>query len=157
MVCGILKYGYELPFYTPLSSVEFNNSFSAFENSEFVDESSEKMLGAGTIKESLTKPKVINPLSASTKEKHRLILDLREVNSHLYKDKIKFDDSMKSFQNHPEGSKGYSFKFNLKSGYYHINIFNDHQTFLGCSCEISRKTRCFTFTVPPFGPSTAPF
>ena len=123
-------------FIHPLSSVEFNNSFSAFENSEFVDESSEKMLGAGTIKESLTKPKVINPLSASTKEKHRLILHLREVNSHLYKGKIKFDD-WKSFQSHLEGSKGYLFKFNLKSGYYHINIFNDHQTFLGCSCEIS--------------------
>ena len=53
------------------------------------------MLRGGTIKEFLTKPKVINPLSMSTKGKKRLILDLN-MNSHLYKDKIKLDD-WKSF------------------------------------------------------------
>lgn len=42
-----------------------------FYNSEFEDESIKKMLGADTIKESLTKSKVINPLSVSTKKRLR--------------------------------------------------------------------------------------
>ena len=50
------------------------------------------MLIAGTIKECLTKPKLINPLSISTKGKKYLIWDLRYVNNNIFKDKIKFDD-----------------------------------------------------------------
>ena len=38
------------------------------------------------------KNKVLNPLPVSTKGKKRLILDLRCVNNHLFKHKIKFDD-----------------------------------------------------------------
>ena len=40
----------------------------------------------------LKKPKVINTLSVSAKDKQHLILDLRYVNNHLVKDKIVFDD-----------------------------------------------------------------
>ena len=60
-------------------------------------------------------PKVINPLSVSvnSKGKKRLILDLRYVNDHLYKEKIKFDD-WKYFENYLQANKGYLFKFDLK-------------------------------------------
>ena len=86
-MCGILKNGCKLPFlYTP-SNAEFKNSSSALKNSEFIEESIKEMLRAGTVKECLTKPKVLNPLSVSTKGKKRLILELRYVNNHLFKTK----------------------------------------------------------------------
>ena len=88
------------------------------------------MLRAGTIKECLTKPKVLNPLPVSTKGKKRLILDLRFVNNHLFKDKIKFED-WNCFQNYLEGNKCYLFKFDLKSGYHHVDIFDEHKKYLG--------------------------
>ena len=102
------------------------------------------------------KTKVLNPPSVSRKGKKRLILDLRYVNNHLFKNKIKFDD-WNSFQNYLEGNKGYLFKFDLKSGYHHVDIFEEHQTYLGFSWEINQQTHYFVFTVLPFGLSTAPF
>ena len=101
------------------------------------------------------KTKVLNPPSVSRKGKKRLILDLRYVNNHLFKNKIKFDD-WNSFQNYLEGNKGYLFKFDLKSGYHHVDIFEEHQTYLGFSWEINQQTHYFVFTVLPFGRSTAP-
>ena len=86
----------------------------ALKNLEFVDESIKEMLRADTVKECLTKPKVLNPLSVSTKGKKRLILDLRYINNYLFKDKIKFYD-WNSFQDCLESDKGYLFKFDLKS------------------------------------------
>ena len=52
------------------------------------------MLLSGTIKQVEALPKVVSPLSVSvnSKGKKRLILDLRYVNDHLYKEKIKLDD-----------------------------------------------------------------
>ena len=100
------------------------------------------------------KTKVLNPLSVSTKGKKRLSLDLRYVNNHLFKNKIKCDD-WNSFQNYLECNKGYLFKFDLKSGYHHVDIFDEHQTYLGFSWEINQQTHYFVFTVLPFGLGTA--
>ena len=155
-VCDILKNGYKLSFlYTP-SNAEFKNNSSALKISEFVDESIKEMFRAGTIKECLIKPKVLNPLPVSTKGKKRLILDLRYVNNHLFKDKIKFDD-WNSFQNYLESKKGYLYKFDLKSGYHHVDIFDEYQTYLGFSWETNQQTHYFVFTVLLLGLSTAPF
>ena len=67
--CDILKKGYKLPFlYTP-SNAEFKNNSSALKISESLEESIKETLRAGTVKEFLTKPKVLNPLSASKKAK----------------------------------------------------------------------------------------
>ena len=66
-VCGILKNSYKLPFlYTP-PNAEFRNNSSARKNSGFVEESIKKMLRAGTVKECLTKPKLLNPIFSVNK------------------------------------------------------------------------------------------
>ena len=49
------------------------------------------------------------------------------------------------------------FKFDYKSGYYHVNIFPDHAQFLGCSWTFNGQCRYFKFTVLRFGLATAPF
>ena len=155
-MCDILKNSYKLPFlYTP-PNAEFRNNSSARKNSGFVDESIKKMLRAGTVKECLTKPKLLNPLSASTKGKKRLILDLIYVNSHLFKGKTKFVD-WNSFQNYLESSKDYQSKFDLKSRYHHVDIFDEHHTYLGFSLEINQQKHFFVFTVLSSGMSTSSF
>ena len=97
---------------------------------------------------------VINPLSVSSKK--RLILNLRYVNSHVYKEKIKSED-WKFFEHYLEGKKGHLFKFDLKNGYHHIDIFESHQRFLGFSWFFKGNIKFFVFTVLPYGLTSAPF
>lgn len=66
---------YKLPFlYTPLYA-EFKNNSSASKNPGFIDESIEKLLRVGTIKESSTKSSIIIHFQFQQKEKKHLILD----------------------------------------------------------------------------------
>ena len=93
----------------------------------------------------------MNPLSVSSnKGKKSLILDLRYVNLHIWKDSVKFED-WKVFSNYLT-KDCYIFKFDLKSGYHHLDIYPPHQTCLGFSWVIDGQERYFCFTVLPFGP-----
>ena len=116
------------------------------------------MLKCGSVIEAEKPPEAINPLSVSINSsgKKCLILDLRYVNTHVYKDKIKFED-WKCFEHYLEGKKGYLFKFDLKNGYHHIDIFEPHQKFLGFSWIFKGNIKFFVFTVLPFGLTSAPF
>lgn len=53
----------------------------------------------------------------------------------------------------------YMFSFNLKSGYHHIQISEDHQMFLGFCWRSSDSDNevFYVFTILPFGLSTAPY
>ena len=53
----------------------------------------------------------------------------------------------------------YMFSFDLKSGYHHIDIAHEHQTFLGFSWRSSDSVNevFYVFTVLPFGLSSAPY
>lgn len=74
---------------------------------------------------------IVNPLSLSIQPcgKKRLILDLRHVNRSLIKQRVKFEDWKIAMAYFAEDS--YMFSFDLKSDYHHIEISQDHQTFLG--------------------------
>ena len=78
-------------------------------------------------------PHFVNPLSVSIQSsgKKRLILDVRHVNHFIWKPKFRCEDwrVLLSYVNKGD----YLFSFDLKSGYHHIDIFPDHQTFLGVS------------------------
>ena len=56
-------------------------------------------------------------------------------------------------------SKGfYLLKFDLKSGYHHVEIFPDHRRFLAFSWDFgNRVLKYFQFAVLPFGLSSAPY
>ena len=51
------------------------------------------------------------------------------------------------------------FKFSLKSGYHHVDVFEEHQTYLGFLWKINNIVKFFVFTVLPLGlfGLTAPF
>ena len=157
-VLHIIENGYKISFFETPEKAHLPNNKSSLKNVKFVLGSISEMLKIGSIKEVKASPKVINPLSVSKNSagKKRLILDLRYINEHLYKDKIKFDD-WKCFENCLEHTDGYTFKFDLKSGYHHVDMFEEHQTYLGFSWKINNILKSFAFIVLPFGLSTAPF
>ena len=78
------------------------------------------------IEELARKPNIINPLSVSTRSlgKQRLILDLRHVNQFIYKQKFKCDDLSVATQLFSSNYYLTMFKFDLKSGYHHVEIFS---------------------------------
>ena len=96
-----------------------------------------------------------SPLSvvANREGKLRLVLNLRHLNQFLRKDHFKNEDlriATLMFE-----KDDYLIKFDLKSGYHHLDIFGAHQTYLGFSWPVNRIPRYFVFTVLPFGLATA--
>ena len=84
--------------------------------------------------------RVINPLSVSVQScgKKRLILDLRCVNQYIFKQKVTFEDWRVGLDYFEKGS--HFTKFDLKSGYHHLDLFPDHQRFLVSSCLLSYRS-----------------
>ena len=130
---------------------------SAIQNSDFVNEALKELIVSNCVIEVQNKPHVINPLSVSTNSsgEKRLILDLRFVNKHLRKQSVKFED-WKTFQNYVKRGS-FMYKFDMRHGYHHIDIFREYQTYLGFSWFYKGKLRYFVFTVLPFGLSVGPY
>ena len=155
-ILNVLGEGYRFPLISEPSAKFSDNNRSAKSHSEFVGEAIDELLKTNRIKEVYSPPYVVNPLSVSVKgSKKRLILDLRHVNLHVYKTKIKFDDwkTMEEFVD----PGGFLFKFDLKQGYHHVDIHPDFQKFLGFSWVVDGVRRYFVFTVLPFGLTSAPY
>ena len=148
--------GYKIPFFSTPEPAEFQNNRSAINNYDFVTSSIDELVRTKRVMEVPFVPKVVNPLAVSTnKGKKRLILDLRYVNNHLWKEKVKFED-WKVFQNYLSRD-GFIFNFDLKLGYHHVDMYPQHQTYLGFSWFVDGVTKFFVFTLLPFGLSPSPF
>lgn len=149
--------GYRIPFKeTPARSMSPNNK-SAIEHSEFVESAISDLIRSQSVIEVTYVPHVVSPLSVSVQSsgKKRLILDLRQVNKCVWKQKFKFEDwrILTPYLR----KDGFLFNFDLKSGYHHVEIFPDHQNFLGFSWNFQGVKKFFCFTVLPFGLSSAPY
>ena len=103
-------------------------------------------------------PFVVNPFSVATQPSgiKGLILDLRYPNSFLLKRKVKFEGAQDMFVLLSSGKENWSFSFDIKSGYHHIEIFLDDQQFLGFSWLRKGVVEYFKFTVLPFGLAIGP-
>ena len=149
-ILDVIENGYKLPFRTIPDKAEIKNNKSAKKNAQFVSDSIKELLESKRIVEVPFKPYVVNPLSVSSNEgKHRLILDLRYVNDYLEKRKVKFED-WKTFQNYIS-SENYLFKFDLKNGYHHIEIFQPHLTYLSFQWEVDGVPGIFALQFCPSG------
>ena len=156
-VLDTVQDGYKIPFHSLPEASQTRNNRSATENESFVSSAILQLLEEGRIQECICKPKVVNPLSVSTNSsgKKRLILDLRKVNLHVWKEKVKYED-LKTARLYLDIHK-YMFTFDLKSGYHHIEIFHEHTDYLGFSWTFGSHVRYFKFLVLPFGLSSAPY
>lgn len=127
----MIQNGYKIPFISTPSSVFLRNNKYAFSHADFVSQAIDDLLFSGVVVEQSEPPFVVNPLTVSVNRngKKRLVLDLRHVNLHVYKQKVKFEDlnCLKNFLK----KGGFLINFDLKSGYHHLDIFEPHQKYLG--------------------------
>ncbi|CAI7919529.1 unnamed protein product, partial [Closterium sp. NIES-54] len=94
----------------------------------------------------------ISPLNVvEQREKCRLILDLRKVNTNLIVPKFKYEGLSRVADVARAGD--WMFSVDLKSGYHHIDIHPSCWKFLGFGFD----GRTYSFRSLPFGLATAPF
>ena len=141
----MIEHGYKLPFYSTSGNYIGKNN-SALANAEFVQKSIADLVCIGCVK-LVALPKVVRPLTVSVNSsgKQRLILDPRNVNQHLYKFPVKYEalDVLKTFVR----PNGFMVKFDLRSGYHHLDVFEEHQTYLGFAWNSGTVTKYYVFTV----------
>jgi hypothetical protein len=148
-----LKKGYVIPFLeNPVKMFKKNNR-SAMKNAEFVDQAVTEFIFSGCAIEVPFQPYIVNPLSAATHKsgKKRLILDLSILDLSIKKEKVKFEDWKIAVQYFERDT--FMFKFDLKSGCFHLDIFPQQHTYLG----FMWKDKFYCFTVLVFGISTGPY
>ena len=85
----------------------------------------------------------------------RLILDLSYLNRFIWKQSVRFEDIRTVFDLFQSGI--FSFTFDLKSGYHHIEIFPHHRQYLGFSWNFGSVVKYFVFTILLFRMFSAPF
>ena len=154
-VQSIVQEGYRIPFNSIPDSCFLKNNKSARDHPEFVSGAICDLLEGGYIEEHSQPPYCINPLSVAKGKKLRLVLDLRNINGHLRKQSFKYEDLRSLSQLFEE--KFWFFTWDLKSGYHHVDIYFAHRKFLGFSWLFDGTMRYFTFSVLPFGLSSACF
>ena len=158
-ILSIIGNSYQLPIASSSEPVKLNNNKSARLNADFVDKAIRELVLSGHVREVSHQPFVVNPLSVSIQPcgKKRLILDLHHVNKCLVKQRVKYEDWKVALVYFAKDS--FIFSFDLKSGYHHVDISQEHQTFLGFSWRAfdSRDELFNVFTILPFGLSAAPY
>ena len=158
-ILSIIVNGYQLAFTSTPVPVKLRNNKSARLNADFVDQAIRELVLSGRVRQVSHQHLVVNPLSVSIQpcDKKRLILDLRHVNRCLAKQRVKYEDWKVALAYFTKDS--YMFSFDLKRGCHHVDILQEHQTFLRFSWRASdsRNEIFYVFTVLPFGLSTAPY
>ena len=125
-----MRDGYEMPFVTLPPPKASPNNLSAVTHSHFVSEAISDLSRTKCVEILDYKPDIVNPLSVYIQPsgKKKLIIDLRHVNLYVFKRKLRCEDESVALQIFPKGF--FLFKFNLKSGYHHVEIFPDHRKYL---------------------------
>lgn len=122
-ILDIISDGYKIPFITSPPPVHLKNNGSALEHSDFVNDATLELLQDDRIHELTVPPEIINPLTVSVQSsgRKRLILDLRHINLHVFKQKFKCEGlhTIKDIFSQDY----FVFSFDLKSGYHHVDIF----------------------------------
>ena len=77
---------------------------------------------------------------------------LKYLNQFLHKVKFKYEDIRVALLMFTR--QDFLFKFDLKSGYHHLDIFEPHQKYLGFAWREGKELSYFVFKVLPFGLAT---
>ena len=125
-ILNLIEEGYRIPFHSSPPVSFANNNKSALTHQDFVQEAISELLLTNRIFETDVMPHNVNPLPVSIQPsgKKRLILDLRLINKHVWKQRVKFED-LKIALNYLEWGH-FMFSFDIKSGYRHVEIFPPH-------------------------------
>ena len=134
-ILRVIDKGYAIPFITFPQNAFFDNNHSALTHADFVLKAIRELILSGSVVQVSSPPHVVNPLSVSIQScgKKRLILDLRHVNKHIWKEKFKFEDIRNACVYLPSDHFMCKFDLNLATTILifcsNINFF---RVFLGC-------------------------
>ena len=157
-VLDIIEHGYKIPFKITTPPYSIENRSSATRRDSFVREAISELLARGCVREVANYPEFCNPLHVAVQSsgKLRLILDLSYLNSFVVKQSIKYEDLRCVLQMFPSGM--FTFCFDLKSAYHHIDICAEHMKFLSFKWPTGDgRMKFYEFTVLPFGLTSAPY
>ena len=131
LVIAIIKEGYRLPLFRVPPRYNRPNDPSTFQNVTFVTDSVRELLASQRIKAVQALPHVCSPLLVVVNEsgKKRLVINLRFLNQYLLRQKFKYEDLRTALD--LLSQEDFLFKFDLKSGYHHIDIHPEHTKYLG--------------------------
>ena len=147
--------GYRLPLkFIPPSHCQQNHKSTEL-HSVFVDQAVQSLIANHCVIKVNSQPEVCSPLSVvgNAQGKLRLVLNLKYLNQFLHVLSFKYEDLRTAALMFEQGE--YMFKFDLKSGYHHVNIWPEHYEFLGFRWDRNGVVNYYVFTVLPFGLSTA--
>ena len=150
-----ILHGYRIPFASYPAPCFLSNNLSALRHPDFVVCAISELLDNGCIAEHSEPPFCVNPFTVVEGKKLRLAIDLRHINCHLVRFKFKYEDVHSLSLVLQKGH--WFFTWDLKSGYHHVDISPDHQKYLGFAWPFNGVLRYFTFSVLPFGLSSACF
>ena len=154
-ILDCIENGYRLPLkFIPPPYLQGNHK-STISYRPFVDEAIQSLLSNRCAVRVEEKPHVCSPLSVVSKSMGnlRLVLNLRYLNQFLHVESFKYEDlhiAALMFE-----ANDFLFKFDLKSGYHHVDIHLEHVKYLGFQWTEKGVTRYYVFTVLLFGLSTA--
>lgn len=129
-VMNVMKFGYRIEFIKHPESVFLSNNKSALQSAPFVEKAIIDLLNKKLVTECFEPPYYVNPLtvSAPLNKKPGLIINLRHVNACVVKRTLKFKGSLEGLNFAKKC--GFVIKFDLTSGYRHINIHPDFVRYL---------------------------
>ena len=154
-VLDCINHGYCLPLKFLPPPYAQDNHKSASLQQQFVDEAVKSLLKNRCVMKVSEKPYICSPLSvvSNATGKLHLVLNLRYLNQFLHVISFKYED-LRIAALMFEGDE-FLIKFDLKSGYHHVDIFPGHHKYLGFRWDTNSETNYYVFTVLPFGLATA--
>ena len=154
-IIDCIENGYRLPlkFVPPPYFQQNHKSVELY--SEFVNDAVLKLIANRCVMKVEEKPEVCSPLSVvgNPQGKLCLVLNLRYLNQFLHVLSFKYEDLRIAALIFEQGEC--LFKFDLKSGYHHVDVCPGHYQFLGFHWDMNGIGNYYVFKVLPFGLPTA--
>ena len=154
-ILDCINHGYRLPIKFTPPPYSRDNHASAILQQQFVDNAVADLLKNRCAVQVSEKPYICSPLLvvSNSSGKLRLILNLRYLNQFLHVVSFKYEDLRIAALMFEEDE--FLIKFDLKSGYHHVDIYPEHQQYLGFRWDSNGNVNYYVFTVLPFGLATA--
>ena len=130
-VLDFIVHGYRLPLkFLPPPYFQGNHK-SSISHWVFVDDAVLNLLNNCCVAQVSEKPHVCSPLSvvSNSSGKLRLVMNLQYLNQFLHVISFKYEDLRVAALMFEKDE--FLFKFDLKSGYHHVDIYPEHQKYLG--------------------------
>lgn len=150
-----IQEGVPLPFESdnPCGPFKLQNHHLSVSHKHFIDEELSRLIQCGAISEVYSPPQCISPLGCVSKKsgKYRLIVDLRQLNSHLLAAPFQNED-IKAVASVIQPND-LMISVDLKDGFYHVPLHPKYRTYLG----VEWKRKFYVWNVLCFGLSISPY